>query len=972
MSDSEGSSQRHDDAENEYIDSDDVGAMFTPPGTPSYFINSPSSRLPPRVGSSNSLFGEHIMSSTRRSMEEDEQTTTPPSYMNTPMTLSPPLLKQETPPIFQTGDESVHSHHSIKSRGRPPLAPHPQFTLAQIRQASNATSTSSNHHKREKSTGDSSFLSALTDTSDSDGELPFRIVERKPHRRHRTRSVSWDQTCEGSPVLEAQLHPPDILQPILLDDSPPLQKVSGGRKQIVDSLGLLAASQPIQPAPPKAMQFQNFTLADILSPIETEAETAILNAIEDHQQKQLSAREMMLPSVPDDAAHSFQESMGNETLSIEGSDPVAEADEKKDNYSVPDNCSVAKKFLRGDSVSMHTPLGITKATIAETKPSLSQRRRKNSDVGSKASTKFSKPGHHRVQSRHTIASRSDQASLESTLQDLTTVMREIHSASDEPSKVTEPSSVRRRLPSHDIGSPGAALDDEPVNNEDTFVHNANLLFRQQLSANTQNQQYQPLLEVPTKIPPVDPDAQRKPNINLDLSAGPYLNDIPERINDLSQHDVEVEIDIEAGENALPGKEKLDDNPQRCWCKIVMPLKKCAETISDTVKSAMNFPNTMKQAIFVTRENFGVLNTCWKSRAASIKLFARLSFLYIFIPTLGISFLLFHGLGNPSMAVGCVAKQTDKDSCPSVSWFLNFLIVRQFIAFSLGLGTELFVVDFLALKTSFFLRLIGPSATLMIVQSKGWPFQLSVWAFYSFILNSGVNYFARHWLFFQSGLDIFNENNPAGDIPNSWWNYRALEVALIFGVVVGIKRFLVGLYLGRRTYGKCVENFKFPSFIHHVILLLMHRTCTAIYGNQLAKVIHQMIIISQVAALGREFERLLQDPNFSDITPRFRQTGIFDWNWGGFNDTGLDEEDDQNDDERAKSPHHRLCSNQTGGIKSGASPENLNDRRNQINGMLNESEKMKIVQLLEAWEEPERDPGRPVGISFMSRPFPIIA
>jgi hypothetical protein len=51
---------------------------------------------------------------------------------------------------------------------------------------------------------------------------------------------------------------------------------------------------------------------------------------------------------------------------------------------------------------------------------------------------------------------------------------------------------------------------------------------------------------------------------------------------------------------------------------------------------------------------------------------------------------------------------------------------------------------------------------------------------------------------------------------------------------------------------------------------------------------------------------------------------------------------------------------------------LNDRRNQINGMLNESEKMKIVQLLEAWEEPERDPGRPVGISLMSRPFPTIA
>ena len=79
--------------------------------------------------------------------------------------------------------------------------------------------------------------------------------------------------------------------------------------------------------------------------------------------------------------------------------------------------------------------------------------------------------------------------------------------------------------------------------------------------------------------------------------------------------------------------------------------------------------------------------------------------------------------------------------------------------------------------------------------------MSSWAFYSMILNSGANKFARHWLFYQHGLRLFNDYNPAGDIPNSRLNYRILQVAFVVGGVIGVKRFLVGLYLGKRTYGK---------------------------------------------------------------------------------------------------------------------------------------------------------------------------
>ena len=68
--------------------------------------------------------------------------------------------------------------------------------------------------------------------------------------------------------------------------------------------------------------------------------------------------------------------------------------------------------------------------------------------------------------------------------------------------------------------------------------------------------------------------------------------------------------------------------------------------------------------------------------------------------------------------------------------------------------------------------------------------------------------------------------------------------------------------------------------------------TAIYGNQLAKVIHQMIIISQVSLLGRELEMRVTDPVLaSSLNPRNRMLQTqYDWNWRGFDGTGLDDED----------------------------------------------------------------------------------
>jgi hypothetical protein len=125
----------------------------------------------------------------------------------------------------------------------------------------------------------------------------------------------------------------------------------------------------------------------------------------------------------------------------------------------------------------------------------------------------------------------------------------------------------------------------------------------------------------------------------------------------------------------------------------------------------------------------------------------------------------------------------------------------------------------------------------------------------------------------------------------------------------------------------------------------------------------MIVVSQVAALGREFEMKMQDPNLAAMPSRSLQTlgHPLDWGWGGFGNSVQDEDDERTDEDQQtlKRPQHqRALSNVTETIKSAASP-NIADKRNQGHGMLKGSERIKMMELLEAWEEPEREAGQPV-------------
>ena len=88
--------------------------------------------------------------------------------------------------------------------------------------------------------------------------------------------------------------------------------------------------------------------------------------------------------------------------------------------------------------------------------------------------------------------------------------------------------------------------------------------------------------------------------------------------------------------------------------------------------------------------------------------------------------------------------------------------------------------------------------------------------------------ATHWGHWQNWLDIFNEENPAGDFVSSEENVRIILVVLGFSIVVAIKRFLIGFYQGRKLF--------------------------VYYANDLAAVMKKILLVSQVAALALQLER----------------------------------------------------------------------------------------------------------------------
>ncbi len=113
-----------------------------------------------------------------------------------------------------------------------------------------------------------------------------------------------------------------------------------------------------------------------------------------------------------------------------------------------------------------------------------------------------------------------------------------------------------------------------------------------------------------------------------------------------------------------------------------------------------------------------------------------------IPLIGTSFILYYAFDNPPMS------EEDATTKASASWLLLFCM-RQIITLSLALLLQLVIIDFLSVGTRSMLRVVGPILTLLIVQSRGWPFVFFWWSILDFAFIEGDRELSRHWLFWQA-------------------------------------------------------------------------------------------------------------------------------------------------------------------------------------------------------------------------------
>lgn len=114
----------------------------------------------------------------------------------------------------------------------------------------------------------------------------------------------------------------------------------------------------------------------------------------------------------------------------------------------------------------------------------------------------------------------------------------------------------------------------------------------------------------------------------------------------------------------------------------------------------------------------------------VSVYVRNVLFFLIVPALGVSALLFYVFENPHTGVnenGGDTLESDETQSPSkneaasVSWWLLFLFVRQVVTLSMALATQALLIDVLVIGSWMFLRFFGPVLTLLMAQSKGWPF-----------------------------------------------------------------------------------------------------------------------------------------------------------------------------------------------------------------------------------------------------------
>jgi hypothetical protein len=356
----------------------------------------------------------------------------------------------------------------------------------------------------------------------------------------------------------------------------------------------------------------------------------------------------------------------------------------------------------------------------------------------------------------------------------------------------KPVHTNNRLP--DIGDGGhSGGEDQLTGSADNFAHNAVLLSR---------------FDEEAKVPPatnkgdlpaahVDEEAKMKPapvraKERWDILRG-NLSSLREAASpELTPPDMESKAEVEYG-----ASEDVGEAPDRASVSTNGGSKPGRGRQSNRRSSVIAVANDK------LKEDWELWRAFFRPRKAGLWIYIKTVVFYLILPAGIVAAILFYSFENPPTGKG--KAETDSQDGASASWWLLFICVRQVLTFSLALGMQAFIIDFLSLGSRVMLRLVGPVLTLLIITAKGWPFIVFWWGVLDFAMLHGDGAFAKHWAFWQETIDMFNSDNPSGNVVNNEWNTRLLSIAVSVSLVVAVKRFIVGLYLGRQTFSKFVPT-----------------------------------------------------------------------------------------------------------------------------------------------------------------------
>lgn len=323
--------------------------------------------------------------------------------------------------------------------------------------------------------------------------------------------------------------------------------------------------------------------------------------------------------------------------------------------------------------------------------------------------------------------------------------------------------------------------------------------------------------------------------------------------------------------------------------------------------------------------------------STICLFVKVTLFYLMIPATGIAAILYYWCGNPPVGIlknngqlinGTLYNTNDQVVDPAtaaISWWLIFICVRQLITFAMAQTAQIIFIDFLSIKSRFSFKVFGAWATLFILQSRGWPFVLFFWAVFDFALLSGARRFSSCWLYWQTTIGLFSEQNPSGHVVDSEWNYRVLGIALGVAAVVTVKRFLLGLYLGKKTF---IE-----------------------FSDKLEGVMRKILLISEVGALARAFEREERYKNRHGGTDKDRIVASSILSPDRFQGLFANADDDTTPGSQYNRSQRSIGYNDVGNEAGGMTPVIDPTDRHPLTGKLSPSQKARMAQMLGTWEEP---------------------